>query len=87
MTLIELCSEFYELVIPNDAEIFIEADHGQSKEPAYSIVVSRTPRDSEEFGDPEAMIWEYSNYQDMYDEEGLEVYDTKAPITAVLICS
>lgn len=39
----DLIKAFEEENMPDDAEVFIEADHGQNKEPVNSITVSRTP--------------------------------------------
>lgn len=87
MTVMELIVALDEIGAANDAEVFIEADHGQDKEPACSIVVSRTSKDSEYFGDPGAMIWEWEtdNLADFYDEDDLDDYDFDGPVTAVLI--
>jgi hypothetical protein len=85
MTVRELLDDLKEYGVPDDAEVFVEADHVQHKESAFGIIVSRTPRDNECFGDPEAMIFEYDNWQECYDEDVVEEYDDSAPITAVLI--
>lgn len=87
MTLQDLIQEFTEYRIPMNADVFIEADHGQNKEAAYSLVVSRTPITSDEYGDPDAMVWEYENWREIYDEDAIEEYDEDAPVTAVLITS
>lgn len=81
----ELINELQTLKVPDDAIVFVEADHGQNKEYAAGIIVSRSPKDDECFGDPEAMIFEYDNWQECYDEDAVEEYDETAPITAVLI--
>ena len=82
MTIKELLEIIEEEQIPLDAEIFIEADHGENKEGASSITVSR----SELEDDPEDMIWEYDDdLSDYYDEESLEEYDPNGKITAITI--
>lgn len=87
MTVMELIVALDEIRASNDAEVFIEADHGQNKEHACSLVVSRTSKDSEDFGDPNAMIWEWEtdNLADFYDDGALDDYDFNGPVTAVLI--
>ena len=87
MTVMELIVALDECGAANDALVFIEADHGQDKEEAGSLTVSRTPRNSEGFGDPNAMIWEWEtdNLADFYDEDDLDDYDFNGPVTAVLI--
>ena len=85
MTVMELIVAIDDMKIPNDALVFIEADHGQNKEEAGSLTISRTAKDSEGYGDPDAMIWEWDtdNLADFYDD--LADYDFNGPITAVLI--
>ena len=83
MTVIDLIKKLDDANIPDNAQVFIEADHGQYKENANSIVVSRTVCD--DYMDPESMIWEFKNYDLIYDEDDIAAYDTAAPITAVLI--
>lgn len=48
----ELIDALEELGVPDDAKVFVEADHGQNKEVASAVVVSRWPRDDDYFGDP-----------------------------------
>lgn len=81
----ELINELQTLKVPDDAIVFIEADHGQNKERANEVVVSRWPKDHEHFGNPDAMIFEWGNWREVYDEDAIEDYDETAPITAVLI--
>lgn len=81
VTIEELLEIIKEEQIPLDAEIFIEADHGQHKEGASSITVSR----SELENDPEDMIWEYGDLSDYYDEESLKEYDPNGKITAITV--
>lgn len=81
----DLIKAFENEDIPDDAVVFMEADHGQNKELVNSITVSRTPKNSDEFGDPDAMVWEFANYEDIYDEDSLDEYDATAQVTAVLI--
>lgn len=81
----ELVNEIRERGVPDDAKVFVEADHGQNKEEANTVVVSRWPKNNEYFGDPDAMIFEWDNWKECYDEEAIEEYDETAPITAVLI--
>ena len=88
-TVMDLIVALDECGAANDALVFIEADHGQSKEPVGSLTVSRTPRDSEAFGDPDAMIWEWNmpreELADYYDDGALDDYDFNGQVTAVLI--
>lgn len=85
MTVKELVEELREYGVPDDAEVMIEADHGQNKEYASGVIVSRTPKDTDCFGDPDAMIFEFSNWRECYDDDAVEEYNEAAPITAVLI--
>lgn len=85
MTIKELVTELKICGVPDDAKMFVEADHGQNKEEANTVVVSRCSRDHENFGDPDAMIFEWDNWKECYDEDAIEDYDDTAPITAVLI--
>lgn len=89
MTVMELIVALDECGAANDALVFIEADHGQDKEEAGSLTVSRTPRNSEDFGDPDAMIWEWDMSKEelaaYYDDDALDDYDFDGEITAVLI--
>lgn len=71
------------LNIPNDVEVFLECDHGQNKERAASMVVSRSLVD--EHCDPDSMVFEWDNWMECYDEDCVDEYDEKGKITAVLI--
>ena len=85
MTTKELIDTLKELDVSDDAKVFVEADHGQNKERANAVVVSRWSRDNECFGNPNEMIFEWDNWREVYDEDVIENYDDTAPITAVLI--
>ena len=89
MTVMELIVALDESGAANDAIVFIEADHGQNKEEACSLTVSRTARDSQNFGDPDAMIWEWDVSREelaaYYDDDALDDYDFDGEVTAVLI--
>lgn len=89
MTVMELITALDECGATNEALVFIEADHGQDKEEAGSLTVSRTPRASEEFGDPDAMIWEWDMPKEelaaYYDDDVLDGYNFDGEVTAVLI--
>lgn len=89
MTVMELIVALDECGAANDALVFIEADHGQDKEEAGSLTVSRTPQNSEDFGDPNAMIWEWDMSKEelaaYYDDDALDDYDFDGEVTAVLI--
>lgn len=67
---------------PDDAVVFLECDHGQNKERADSFVESRSPID---FRDPDAMIFEWDNWTEVYDEDYVENYDEGRKVTAILI--
>lgn len=71
------------LNIPNDVEVFLECDHGQNKERAAGMVVSRSL--IEEHCDPDSMVFEWDNWKECYDEDCVDEYDEKGKITAVLI--
>lgn len=85
MTVSDLKAKLIELGVPDDAEVFVEADYGQDIELADTICVSRWPKTHDYFGDPDAMVWEWDGYEECYDEDALDEYDPGAPITAVLI--
>lgn len=85
MTVKELKKLLDKIGVPDTAEVYVEADHGQNKENAANVIVSRCPADHKYFGDPDAMVWEYSNYRDVYDEDALDEYNENGPVTAVLI--
>lgn len=72
------------LNIPNDVEVFLECDHGQNKESASCMVVSRSPIEEEHYA-PDEMIFEWDNWKECYDEDCVDEYDEKGKITAVLI--
>lgn len=82
MTLGRLKELQKELNIPDDAEIYVYADHGQDFENAYCIEVSR----SENLEYEDMRIWEWQNYKDTYDDDALEEYDENGKITAICIC-
>lgn len=83
---VALLKEFLESYeVPDDAVIFVEADHGQDKERAGSILVSRSVLEDGEYTDPDSLIFEWDEYEECYDEDCLEEYDPDGPITAVLI--
>lgn len=81
MTLGRLKELQQELNIPDEAMICVYADHGQDCELSYSLTVSR----SMDTNCPDSMIWEYSNYKDVYDDDALEEYDVNGKITAICI--
>lgn len=81
MTLGRLKELQQELNIPDKAVIYVYADHGQDCEISYGMDVSR----STHLESPEMMIWEYSNYKDVYDNDALEEYDVDGKITAICI--
>ena len=70
--------------IPDNAVVFLECDHGQNKEQADSFVKSRSNIEEVEH-DPDAMIFEWDNWKECYDEECVEEYDESGKVTAVLI--
>lgn len=68
--------------IPDDAKMFIWADHGQNGEVASDANFSRSV-DTSEY---EEMIFEFDGYEDgYYDEEYLEEYNKNGTITAVCL--
>lgn len=81
MTAKELKQKLAE--IPDDAEVYLECDHGQNKEYAGYVVVSRSL--VEELCDPDSMVFECDNWRDAYDEDYVDEYDENGNITAVLI--
>ncbi len=81
MTLGELKEKQKKLNIPDEAVIYVYADHGQDFELSYGLDVSR----SIDVDCLESMIWEYSNYKEVYDDDALEEYDVNGKITAICI--
>lgn len=81
MTLGRLKELQQELNIPDEAVIYVYADHGQDCEMSYGMYVSR----SVDVDSPDSMIWEYSNYKKVYDDDALEEYDESGKITAICI--
>lgn len=71
-----------ELSIPDSAEIFVCADHGQREEKSYEICPSRS-----EVTYGEEMIWECKNFRECYDEWALQDYNENDEVTAVCISS
>lgn len=83
---VALLKEFLESYeVPDDAVIFVEADHGQNKERAGGILISRSVLEDGEYTDTDSLIFEWDGYEEYYDEWALEEYDPDGPITAVLI--
>lgn len=70
--------------IPDNAEILLECDHGQNIESGWSVVISRSEIEGENY---EAMIFEYDNWRECYDEDCVNEYPANGKITAVLIQS
>lgn len=81
VTVKDLKDEFQS--IPDDAEIYLECDHGQNKESAGTVVFSRSP--IQEYDDPDSMIFEWDNWREIYDKDCVDMYDEGGKITAVLI--
>ena len=73
--------------IPDDAEIMIEADHGQHTERAESFVVTRENLDDAVCNHADELIFEWSNWKSCYDEDAVEEYPVDGEITGVLISS
>ena len=71
--------------IPDDAIVAIEADHGQHTEFANSLVVTRENLDDIEYGDIDVVMFEWDNWQEVYDEDAIEEYPVDGKITGVLI--
>lgn len=81
MTLGELKELQKELNIPDEAVICVLANYGQDCEMAHGLIVSR----SIDTDCPDSMIWEYSNYKEVYEDDALEEYDVNGKITAICI--
>ena len=75
----ELIKEFD---IPDDAEIFLCTDHGQTEEKSYEICPSRS-----EVTYGEDMIWESKEFREIYDEWALQEYNENGKVTAICISS
>lgn len=71
--------------VPDDALVAIEADHGQNKEFAESFVVTRENLDDIGYGDIDEIIFEWENWEEVYDEDAVEEYPIDGKITGVLI--
>lgn len=69
--------------IPDDAEIIISCDFGDNEELARNSYVSR----SDTTLGTESMIFEFPGYEEVYDDEALNAYKKKDPVTALLISS
>lgn len=85
MTVKEFKELVEELQIPDSAEIFVQADHGQHIESAYYGIVTRA--DLEDVYDLEDVIWESKNWQDGYGEDVVAEYNQEGEIRGVLIGS
>ena len=84
MTIKEFKDILKENNISDDAEIIIQADHGQHYEYGSSFVLTRT--NLEECDDLEAAIFEFDNFEDdYYDDDALEDYPFSGKVTGVVI--
>jgi hypothetical protein len=81
MTIKELKEIIEKENIPDDAQVYICADHGQREEKAHSYSVSRS--ECEYYGD--GMIWEVDNMEEYYDKDALDEYNKDGEITSLLI--
>lgn len=77
----ELFETLKQRGVPDDAEIFVWAYHGDDGECVSSIDVSR----STNLGAYNEMIFEFKNYEKIYDEDCLEEYNKDGKITAVCL--
>ena len=84
-----IVQELKELLedIPDNAEIMIEADHGQHLERAESFTITRNKFDDGVCNHADELIFEWSNWKDCYDEDAVEEYPVDGEITGVLISS
>jgi hypothetical protein len=80
VTVKELKEWFIEDNIPDDAVVFVHADHGQHGEEMCAGLVSRDNTD-----DFNSMVWEFYDYEKCYDEEALESYPKDGKITAICL--
>lgn len=67
--------------VPDCADIFIWADHGQNGELGSSCVVSK----SDTIDGWDTMVWEYDNYEECYDEDVVDEYPKNGYVTAITI--
>lgn len=78
----ELLDYIQENKIPENADVFIFADHGQNGENASDACFSR----SVDTDDYDEMIWEFDGFEDgYYNEDVMEKYDKRGAITAICI--
>lgn len=70
--------------IPDEADVIIEADHGDHPEIAESFAITRNYLDTEDADD---VIYEWEGWRKIYDEDAVAEYPTDGEITGVLISS
>ena len=85
MTIKELMEFLSEENVPDDAEVYIQADHGQQMESPYFGVVTRDDPISSD--DPEEMIWEYDEWEKDNFEDDVAQYNRNGDVRAVLLTS
>ena len=81
MTVKEFKKWLKENKVPDCADIFVWADHGQNGELGSDCVVSR----DDTIDGWDGMVWEYDNYEEVYDEDALEDYPKTGCVTAITI--
>lgn len=64
--------------ISDDAEIVIWADHAQNYEFVDDVWVTRNTEKN-----PNELVWEFDGYEDVYDEDAVEMYPADGAVTAV----
>lgn len=70
--------------LPDDAEVIIQADHGQHYEYASDTVLTRS--NLEQHNDLEEAIFEFADFQnDYYDEDALAEYPFTGEVTGIVI--
>ena len=77
----ELLETLKQYNVPDDAEIFVWAYNGDDGEPIRSINISRS-KNKKSY---EEMVFEFGEYEDIYDENELKHYDKNGEITAVCL--
>ncbi len=70
--------------IPDDAKIFLKCDHGENIESGDLVVISRSEIEGNDY---DAMIFEYDDWKEYYEECLVNNYPVNGKITAVLIQS
>lgn len=79
-TVKDLKEWFAENNVPEDAAVFIHAEHSFQGDQVYSGMVSRSP-----LADFNEMVWEFDNYEDAYDLDALEAYPKDGKVTAICL--